>query len=155
MTAGVGKRVRGALYVHREAVDLLKADERSRVARASSLAGPVPWNVARLDASAVALLFYPDFDESAFPRLQASARVDLAEGTVRLTQFGESPNPLILHRKELLVRRDHPARERWAAVTRRAQERGLFHKRALIGRQLTWRALLEQAGLNHQGEELR
>jgi hypothetical protein len=150
----VGKRVRGALYVHRDVIGLLRADEQAKVERAVWLAGPFAWNVVRLESEVVGLLCYPDFESVGFPHLEASARVDLAKGTVRLTNFAGSANPLILHRKELLVSRDHPAYATWAKVTERAEQAGLFRDPGTIGRQQAWNALLAGAHIDQNGEPL-
>lgn len=153
MRGAVGKRVRGALYVHRDAVDLLAPEERAKVAQATRLSPEPAWNVARIEAKHVALLRYRDFEEAAFPRLESSTRVDLEKGTVRRTEYRASANPLILHRKELLVRPDHPLRSHWTEVTRRAERRGLFRNPAIIGRLTRWTQLLRSSGLDEQGEE--
>lgn len=146
--------MRGALYVHRDALRLLDEDARARVERADRLATPFSWNVARLEKAVIGLLRYPDFDRAAFPRLEASARVNLQSGAVRRINYAGSPNPLILHRKELLVSSDHPGYAAWARVTERAERAGLFRNPGAIGRQRAWAALLAEAGLDQNGERL-
>jgi len=80
----VGKRVGGALYVHREALDLI-GDEAEAVATAARLLPDLPWNVAKISRDGVSLLVYEDFDEAAFPALLKSARVDPATGAISIT----------------------------------------------------------------------
>ena len=149
---GIGKSVRGALYVHAEAVPLLAPEQRRRVAEADARAAGFEWNVARLERDgAVGLLDYRDFEREAFPRLAAAARVDPVSPAVRITRYGGSANPLILHRKELLVAYDHPERAGWAALTASLEATGLFAETNRIGRLAAWTELLRGAGLDGQG----
>lgn len=148
----IGKSVRGALYVHAEAVPLLAPDQRRRVAEAGARAAGFEWNVARLERDGpVGLLDYPDFEREAFPRLAAAARVDPGSPTVRITRYDGSANPLILHRKELLVAQAHPGRAEWAALTTSLEGLGLFADTSRIGRFAAWTELLRMAGLDGQG----
>jgi hypothetical protein len=105
-TTRIGKRVRGALYVHRDAIDLLPNEYRSRIRSALDLAPEVAWNVVRIEPFIVGIMLYDDFDTCHFPRLLHSVRVDLRLKQVTERDHRGSANPLILHRKELLVRPD-------------------------------------------------
>lgn len=148
----IGKSVRGALYVHADAVPLLAPDQRRRVAEADERAAGFQWNVVRLERDgAIGLLDYPDFEREAFPRLAAAARVDPASPAVRITRYSGSANPLILHRKELLVPPDHAERAEWAALTASLEARSLFAETKRIGRRAAWTELLRTAGLDEKG----
>lgn len=151
---GVGKLVRGALYVHREAIHALAEDHRTMIDSAVAQAGSPRWNVARLEKGAVGLLDYEDFDAAAFPRLIASTRVNLATGEHSRTDFTRSDNPLILHRKEQLVAPDDPRVHRWAETTRQLVNKGLFRDNHAIGRQRAWTERLASAGLTAAGDEV-
>lgn len=146
--SSVGKRVSGALYVHRSAVDSLLPAQSRLIAAA---AGHVPqgnWNVAKIDLAdgrAVSLLDYEDFADRAFPALRQSRRVDLETGAVTVRRYGK--NPPILHRKELLLSPDAPGREAYVALTRELEQRGLFVDITRRGRQDAWEAALAQAGI--------
>src|SRR5690606_32986276 len=124
--SSVGKRIGGALYVHRSAVDSLPPEQARLIADA---AGHVPqdtWNVAKIDLAnghAVSLLDYEDFAERAFPALLESRRVDLRTGAVTVRRY--RTNPPILHRKELLLPLDAPGRDAYVALTRELERRGL------------------------------
>ena len=150
----VGKLVRGALYVHREAIDALARDARMKVDRALAIASPPQWNVARLESDVVGLLEYEDFDTAAFPRLIASTRVNLATGEHARTDFSHSENPLILHRKERLLLADDPRVARWTEMTRTLVEKGLFKDSHAIGRRRAWTERLAHAGLTIVGDEV-
>lgn len=150
----VGKRVRGALYVHRQAVGHLPADLAHTLARAETVASDDEWNVARLEPDVVGLLRYEDFDQSAFPSLLGATRVDLKSGNVRRTSYTGSANPLILHRKELLVDPAHPQVQRWSATTQMLEKRGAFVENHRIGRAREWRNRLAGMGLAVSGDEV-
>jgi len=150
----VGKLVRGALYVHRDALNALAKDERAMIDKAVAIAGPIPWNVGRIQKHAVGLLEYENFDDAAFPRLFASTRVNVATGENARMNFNRSANPLILHRKELLLLPQDPRVGRWAERTRLLVGKGLFEDSHAIGRQRAWNERLARAGLSAVGDDL-
>lgn len=150
----VGKLVRGALYVHRDAIGALAKDIRAMIDKAVVIAGSTRWNVARVEKHVVGLLEYEDFDAAAFPRLISSTRVNVATGQHVRTDYSRSANPLILHRKEQLLTSDDPRVDRWAETTRMLVEKGLFMDSHVIGRQGAWNARLAQAGLATVGDEV-
>ena len=150
----VGKLVRGALYVHHDAIEALAKDMRSMIDQAVAIASAARWNVARVERHIVGLLDYEDFDAAAFPRLIASIRVNVAKGEHARTDFSRSANPLILHRKEQLMMPSDPRVSRWAETTRKLVERGLFKDSHAIGRQAVWNDRLMQAGLAALGDEV-
>ena len=149
----LGKRVRGALYVHRDAVRLLRSPALEIVERAESCAGECPWNVARLESGVVGLLFYEAFHTDPFPALRASTRVDLVTGHATLRRFN-GPNPLILHRKELLLSPDDPRVGLWSKLTKALETEGVFRDPHLIGRHDSWARRLAEAGLRLDGHTL-
>lgn len=150
----VGKKIRGALYIHRSAAHLLGDVDQERVRRAAGLVAPLEWNVARLEAEHIGLLLYEAFFERPFPALQVAIRVDLASGNVQQRTFNTSANPLILHRKELLLDPTEPAVEGWRQLTAQLEAKGLFRDNHLIGRQRQWAARLASAGFRLEGHRL-
>jgi DNA phosphorothioation-associated putative methyltransferase len=151
----VGKRVRGALYIHRQAVRHLPEGLAEALARAEAIAPREDWNVARLEAGVVGLLLYEDFGSSAFPSLLSAIRIDLRSRQVRRTSYRGSDNPLILHRKELLVASSDHRVERWTATTRLLQARGAFANNHRIGRLREWERRLAEMGMIAVGDEVR
>lgn len=148
----VGKRIGGTTYLHREAVDLLRARDRASIVEAEARAAPVDWNVAKVGTEGISLLLYEDFDASPFPRLLHGVRVAGAE--VRRTDYSQRPNPPILHRKECLLRPCDPRIPGFAALTRSAEERGLFADPRRIGTVRAWEERLARAGLRLEGHAL-
>lgn len=146
-SAAPGKRVGGALYLHRSALATLSPDQASLV-QAVARQCEAPWNVAKIDLSArggVSLLDYEPFDAAAFPALRHSYR--LAEGGVLATRRYGAENPPILHRKELLLPLQHPDRPRYAALTAALEARGLFVEMPRRGRRKPWAQALQEAGI--------
>lgn len=150
----VGKRVRGAIYVHAGAVGELPDGLRTRLSVALDLAGRVSWNVARIEPSIVGLLLYSDFEADPFPALLASTRVELDPPLVMSRNFANAANPLILHRKELLMPKHHPDSSAWAVLTADLESRGLFRDPHLIGRRKAWMSRLAAAGVRVEGHTL-
>lgn len=151
----VGKRVRGALYVHRCAITHLPEGMYEPLRRALALAPAAKWNVARIERAVIGLLAYEDFEAAAFPVLLGATRVDLVSGRISNTDYSRSENPLILHRKELLVGEDHARFATWTAMTKTLDQGGLFADNHLIGRHRGWLERLRQAGLCVSGDEVR
>jgi DNA phosphorothioation-associated putative methyltransferase len=157
--AKLGKRVVDELYVHLSALaDLEDEHLRTRIEAAvhflGSESGPRP-NVAKVNlrTGRLSLLSYPEFDEDPFPQLVASWTFSPASSTdPAFRTYGDSLNPPILHRKELLVQTAHPARERWANLTATAETLGLFDDTTTIGFRLNWTRLVESKGYRIDGE---
>ncbi|HEV2567870.1 hypothetical protein [Sphingomonas sp.] len=124
------------------------------VERATKLAPAAAWNVVRIEEHVVGLLEYEEFDASAFPALLCSVRVDLLSGRVSRTDYSASRNPLILHRKELLVAPSDQRVRRWAEITAALENRGLFKDSNRIGRQRQWKERLKSAGLEIAGDKV-
>ncbi|MBI2570620.1 MAG: hypothetical protein HYV63_26760 [Candidatus Schekmanbacteria bacterium] len=163
----VGKRVHGALYVHRDAVPLLDEQQRKAITAAGEIAaaavagrpgaGADEWNVIKLEPARperVTLLVYPRFAETAFPALLESIAVDLAKRSVAVRSFRHSSNPPILHRKELLLPPEHPDRPRFAALTTALEAFGLFADSRRIGLRKRWEELLAMHGIEIVGHEV-
>jgi DNA phosphorothioation-associated putative methyltransferase len=143
--------VREATYLHSSALDEVT---RPIVEVASAISGGAEWNVAKLSPGAVSLLLYEDFDASGFPALLKSVRVDLDSGKHTKTDYRSRANPPILHRKEALLPADDPRRPVFAALTKAAEEHGLFAEPTRIGTRLQWAALLAAKGLRVEGQKL-
>lgn len=148
----LGKRVGGALYLHRDALHLLDEDSQARVRAAEAACAASDWNVLKLEADAVSLLEYEDFDTRAFPRLLASARI--SGERISRTSYRARANPPILHRKECLLRPNDPRILGFASLTRTAEERGLFSAAHTIGTERAWLARIAEAGLIIDGHAL-
>ncbi|MFK5914993.1 MAG: peptidase M15, partial [Woeseiaceae bacterium] len=96
------------------------------------------------------LLNYPDFFDTAFPELAFSWRVDTVAEKVEKRNYQNSLNPPILHRKELFLPPNHPRQEEYQALTKTAEELGLFatqyDNKIPIGFKQPWYSLIHSIG---------
>lgn len=150
----VGKRVGGATYLHVSALSAASAALRARIERALAATVGEPWNVAKVAGETVSLLLYEDFDDVAFPALLAAVRVGPDGCEVVRTDYRTRANPPILHRKETLLLATDPRRPAFAALTRMAEERGLFVDAHRIGARNAWLTRVAEAGLEVRGARL-
>ena len=150
----MGKRVGGALYVHRTALRDTSDHIPILVIEAEFISAVSEWNVAKIQGQVVSLLEYEDFDQAAFPALLSSTRVDLTTQKVVRTNYRTRANPPILHRKEALLSVLDSRRPTFTAITKMAEEEGLFAEPNKIGTSRAWKALLGKAGLEVRGPEL-
>ena len=148
--AMAGKMVRGSVYIHASAASELSPHQRGALERAKSTAGPSDWNVARISGQTVSLMLYGDFDTAPFPTLSRSVRIELPDGPVSRRDYGRSPNPPILHRKELLLSSNDDRRDGWSKLTRRLVLAGAFEDPHLIGYRRQWLERLCSLGLDVQ-----
>ena len=128
-TLAVGKRVGGAVYVHREALEQHDEDLLAQVCSCADAAGTeFSWNVCKLSPyrQKLSLLHYPRFREDEHPALSAAASVDLNSGEARIRRYSPNGNRPILHRKELLLDASDRDYARFAALTEQEERAGLF-----------------------------
>lgn len=146
--AGVGKRTRGALYVHREALGHLPERERraAREAAARAGVGPADYDVVKFAPGAVSLLSYPGFWREHFPALARAWTVPRSRGPAVRRDYAPGPSRPILHRKELLMPPGDPRAERPAELTRRLEAAGAFGDPSRIGRAGAWADRLASPG---------
>ena len=156
-TASLGKLTPDALYVHVSAVNRLDTTLRVYEGCGRALLGAVDGatlvKLNRIDPK-VSYLSYPDFDADPHPRLIASLRADLRRIHVKFTDFAESQNPPILHRKETFVPDDYPGRDKFARLTAQEERAGLLEDTRSIGTRQAWQARLDRAGLRLTGHRL-
>ena len=113
------------------------------------------FNVIKLNSKTqkLSLLWYEDFNTTAFPCLLKSYSIDIETKEVRSSRRYISNNPPILHRKELLLAPDHSDIPRFASLTTQLEEAGLFYESHKIGFKKQWEKRLTEAGyevIDHQ-----
>ncbi|GGY07802.1 hypothetical protein GCM10007160_39010 [Litchfieldella qijiaojingensis] len=153
----VGKRVGGYLYVHRSACDALDEDARVVLALAERLVGEADWNVAKLslEDESLSLLNYVQFFDNAFPELARSYRIDLAAETVRVLDYPEVANRPVLHRKELLLKPEHPRYSEYSQLTAALEHAGLLQNSHAVGYRRQWQERLTSGGYRIEGHTLK
>ena len=153
----VGKRIGGAVYVHRDALEQHAADLLAEACSCADAAGAAfSWNVCKLAPyrQQVSLLHYPRFREDEHPALFAAASVDLNSGTARVRRYAPTGNRPILHRKELLLNASDPDYARFAALTDEEERAGLYSTPTTIGHERGWSRELERCGLVIRGHRV-
>lgn len=155
--AGVGKLLPHALYVHHTAVGHLPPVLRVYEGCGRQLAGTVDGlTLVKLfrRRPRVSYLAYDDFERVAHPALRSSVVADLQRLDLHHRDYTRSANPPVLHRKELFVAADHPARERFARLTAREDRLGLLDAASEIGTRAGWQAALARRGVSIRGHRV-
>jgi DNA phosphorothioation-associated putative methyltransferase len=154
-----GKRVGLHTYHHVEVLELLEPLQIEQIKKAIAITGMMPgerFNVIKLPhiGESITLLDYPHFFDEAFPVLANYWTVDLTDQTYRYRTYAGSLNPPVLHRKELLLPKDHPQQELFQLLTKSAEQIGLFEDPNRIGFKRAWETLLSHRGYKAIGNEL-
>ncbi|WP_246814051.1 DNA phosphorothioation-associated putative methyltransferase [Ferrimonas balearica] len=144
------KRLPEAVYLHR---DTLETDSPKLFQFAAAVAQalnvlPGDWNIVKLGTRGfrLSLLHYPDFEESAYPCLAQSITVDLAKLSHRITRYSADENPPVLHRKETMVRPEHPMYEEFRTITEEGEVAGLYGNSRMIGFKQSWERTIAMHG---------
>ena len=139
-----GKKVGKYVYLHRsvamhcEFFDELKAS-------VLNTGRYISWNVLKLDRhtpGSFSLLKYKEFKSSLFPELlQTTVFKDWRYSSWR--NYRNAPNPMILHRKELLISEESDYFQEWALLTKQLVALGVFQESKRIGAKRTWLKILQ------------
>jgi len=145
----VGKVTPTALYVHLDAYEFLPAILKVYEGCARRILGDVPQatiiKLGRTDKK-VSYLRYPTFDSDAHPGLTSSDVVDLVNISYRVIKYQSGGAQPVLHRKELFLHSSDPRRSRFAEVTKREEELGLYANTQTIGTRAGWHAAIQSCG---------
>ena len=154
--AAVGKLLPDALYVHYSALPhlpaLLRVYEGCGRQLVGSIVGTTLVKLSRSRAR-VSYMIYPDFDRVAHPSLAESFVADLSRLQLRRRDYRHSPNPPILHRKELFVTLDYPRRRAFERLTSQEVRANLLGD-TRIGTRVEWEYFLSRAGYTCRGHRL-
>lgn len=145
-----GKIVGGAIYVHKSALHLLSIEHTQAINKATNLNWEnYAWNVLKLnkqDKNKLSFLDYQDFDEYEFPCLNNSYQIDL-KNCMFSGRKHSSSNPPVLHRKELLINRNHPSFRKFSNLTKTLEELGAFKNIVKLGTKLRWKDELDRLNI--------
>jgi DNA phosphorothioation-associated putative methyltransferase len=153
----LGKLLADALYVHSSALALMPSVLRVYEGCARAYVGAVEnANVIKLKISKpqISYLYYPQFEKHPHPALAGSLVVPLNTFRIKYLEYLDSSNPFILHRKETLVARDHPLRQRFERLTKQEERAGLYEEPGVIGTKEGWERLLKVKGITYSGHRL-
>ena len=136
-----GKIIGGFMYVHKSAKPLLLEKYSQSLNRSLQLLNDFKlWNVVKFnlkDDAKLSFLEYESFEENEFPCLIQSCQVDLENQTVKIRKHSTS-NPPVLHRKELLMRPDHPELTKFQNLTLQLESLGAFKNIVKLGTKTRW-----------------
>ena len=99
-------------------------------------------------------LVYPEFNDDPHPALLRSIRVNLRTRQIDGTDYAQSTNPPVLHRKDAFLTPDHPLRARFARITAREEKNGLLDNPIGIGTRDGWARRLAERGFSLKGHRL-
>jgi len=145
---GRGKHVGHFSYYHTRLTSRLPCVQACLEATRNRLyLAPFDFNVVKLDRhSRISFLLYEDFT-APFPALLKALSCDVARDTSRLSDYSQSTNPPILHRKELLLVADDPLVPEAVRLTEKLERLGAFANAKTIGTLNGWKAVLQSLGL--------
>ena len=155
--AGVGKLLPDALYVHETAIPRLPPVLRVYEGCGRQLAGAVDGlTLVKLfrRRARVSYLVYEDFDRIAHPALRVAVVADLKRLNIHFHDYRRSANPPVLHRKELFVADDYPARPRFARLTAREERLALLTATSAIGTRDGWLRVLADHNVALRGHRV-
>ena len=155
--ASVGKLLPNALYVHHTALEHLPPLLRVYEGCGRQLAGTVDGlTLVKLfrHRARVSYLAYEEFDRLAHPALQGAVVADMKRLDLQFRDYTRSDNPPVLHRKELFVADDYPARHTFARLTAREAKLGLLAATSTIGTRTGWLKVLNHHRLRIHGHRI-
>lgn len=146
--APLGKKLPDALYIHRSGEEQLGALLRLLIFAGRQIVGEVDYNIVKIssDGRKLSFLKYDRFEEDAHPVLSYSVRAYLPRAEYTIRDYSESPNPPILHRKEMLVDPLHEKYATFAELTKHEEQLGLLSRND-IGMKQGWLAALAEKGV--------
>ncbi|MCZ8242960.1 MAG: DNA phosphorothioation-associated putative methyltransferase [Microcystis sp. LE19-131.1A] len=155
--SSLGKLSRYSLTIHISILEKLPMLLRLYEGCASQTIGRLEnANVVRLSfrQPKISYLYYPNFDTEIHPILATSMDVYLGSADFSFRDYRDSPNPPILHEKELLVTADYPNYDKLVRLTQLEKDWGLLEDRKAIERLQGWQKCLEEHCATIKGHQI-
>jgi len=157
----IGKKVGKSLYIHKCGLHLLEDDLIHKIKK--NLKGLNIYDQERVNVYRISLslenisyLVYKDFFTEPFPSLEMSWKVTFKNQEIIRRDFSNSKNPLILHRKELLLPKDHEKYQEYESITIQLDKLGAFEQYNKIGRRNFWNQVLDNLNVEvKEGKVIR
>ncbi len=154
-----GKRVSLNVYQHQDLLPTNPIDVLKRIDEARQIANSedeLQFNVVKIreDLQSITFLDYANFFEDGFPLLRQYWTVDLNSQCCRFRSYKDSTNPPVLHRKELLLPKEHAEFSEFQALTKQAETIGLLEDTTNIGFYIPWTSVLREKGFTVSGNNL-
>ncbi|NOI23444.1 DNA phosphorothioation-associated putative methyltransferase [Vibrio mediterranei] len=146
----VGKQLPDALYIHKDAfrkIPKVLQQFIPAVAKAVNVEDD-KWTLVKLFKNdfRLSLLHYPSFYQDSYPALKQSINIDLSKLSHKVTNYEETDNPPILHRKETMVLSDNEYYQHFTMLTQEGENAGLYENTRLIGFKQSWENLIKRHG---------
>jgi DNA phosphorothioation-associated putative methyltransferase len=146
----IGKKLPDAHYIHKDGLGEIP-EELSNFIYAVGHALKIEqgsWDLVKLSKNEfkLSLLSYSTFFTEPYPPLTQSVTIDLVKLTHRITQYEESDNPPILHRKETMIPITHEAYESFVHITQEGEHAGLYENSRMIGFKQSWERIIAEHG---------
>lgn len=136
-----GKIIGGFMYAHKSAKPLLLEKYSQSLNKSLQLLNDFElWNVVKFnlkDGTKLSFLEYESFEKHEFPCLIQSCQVDLQTQSIKVRKHSTF-NPPVLHRKELLIRPDHPEATKFKKLTLQLEALGAFKNVVKLGTKIRW-----------------
>ncbi|MCH2056919.1 MAG: DNA phosphorothioation-associated putative methyltransferase [Thalassotalea sp.] len=143
-----GKLTPQAVYIHKSALQNEQLTSFLNRIQSALKLEDYDWNIAKFwkNDFKFSLLIYPNFSEESYPALAKSLFIDLDRKYHRLNDYLNTDNPPVLHRKELMVTKEHPFYEEFLIITQEGEQAGLYENSRAIGFKLGWESTITSAG---------
>lgn len=147
----IGKKLPDAIYLHESALNSALPPGLLSFTHNFIETIEIPkkeWNIVKFYRRdfKLSLLLYPEFSSDSYPALLKSYTVNLKNSTFRISDYGKSDNPPILHRKETFIVPKHPSFPLFAEITKEGEAAGLYSNPKLIGFRSSWYRLIHKKG---------
>jgi DNA phosphorothioation-associated putative methyltransferase len=155
--SSVGKLLPDDLYVHRSALDSLEPLLRIYEGCGRAFLGDIEGaNIIKIHrrSGKLSYLIYPDFEDDPHPALLRSVRLNLRTRQIDCSEYAQSPNPPILHRKDAFLAPEHPLRDKFLRLTAQEEQHGLLDDSSGIGTRDGWSKRLAERGFVLKGHRL-
>ncbi len=146
----IGKKLPDAIYLHKSALKEASAELHSYTTEIANqlLIQEDSWDIAKFSRRKfkLSLLSYPDFSEDSYPALKHSYTINLHDFSYRKTNYTNSTNPPILHRKESFILNDNPHYKLFKSITKEGEQAGLYTNVKRIGFRRNWEEIINNHG---------
>ena len=144
----VGKQLPDAVYIHKDALVDTSESLLTFIPAVAQAVKVAEWDLVKLYKKEfrLSLLSYPTFYSESYPALQKSVNIDLVKLTHKVTDYSNSDNPPILHRKETMITPSNPHFEHFRNITQEGENAGLYENTRIIGFKRSWHNIIERHG---------
>ncbi|MEM7555189.1 MAG: DNA phosphorothioation-associated putative methyltransferase [Cyanobacteria bacterium P01_A01_bin.84] len=153
----IGKRTRGALYIHISVLNEIDPTLRIYEGCASQVFGRAE-NATLIkfyvDEPRISYLYYPEFDTDPHPALKTSISIHLQTFKITSNDYSIRVNPPILHRKETFLTPNYPLYKQFAKLTQQEVDLGLLAQTSKIGTRKGWEECLSQYNVEIRGHQV-